>query len=287
MFHPSNIASITLDEFPVAASLTDNFANPTTTVVGSMLMVWDGATWDRVPGNSTDGTLVNLGTNNDVTVTGSVTANAGTNLNTSLLALEAGGNLAGAATSLAIMDDWDNAASDGASVSGDVAHDSADAGEPVKIGFKAYDPASMPSDVTANDRVNGVADLKGRQMVYLGTTLDSTNDSISTIFSTHSNTNTSANAASLVIKASAGRLIEIRGYNAKASAQFIQVHDAASLPADTAVPEETFTVAASSNFTISFSEDKSFTTGIVVCNSSTEATKTIGSADCWFSADYR
>jgi hypothetical protein len=36
-----------------------------------------------------------------------VTANAGTNLNTSALALEAGGNLAGAATSLAILDDWD------------------------------------------------------------------------------------------------------------------------------------------------------------------------------------
>jgi hypothetical protein len=36
-----------------------------------------------------------------------VTANAGTNLNTSTLALESGGNLAGAATSLAILDDWD------------------------------------------------------------------------------------------------------------------------------------------------------------------------------------
>lgn len=38
---------------------------------------------------------------------GQVTANAGTNLNTSALALESGGNLAGAATSLAIIDDWD------------------------------------------------------------------------------------------------------------------------------------------------------------------------------------
>lgn len=41
------------------------------------------------------------------TVSGTVTANAGTNLNTSALALESGGNLAGAATSLAIIDDWD------------------------------------------------------------------------------------------------------------------------------------------------------------------------------------
>lgn len=61
-----------------------------------------------IPGDATNGLLVNLGANNDVTVTsGSITANAGTNLNTSALALETGGNLAGAATSLAILDDWD------------------------------------------------------------------------------------------------------------------------------------------------------------------------------------
>jgi hypothetical protein len=68
-----------------------------------------GANGDRthVPADA-DGLLVNLGTNNDVTVTsGSITANAGTNLNTSALALEAGGNLAGAAASLAVIDDWD------------------------------------------------------------------------------------------------------------------------------------------------------------------------------------
>lgn len=54
--------------------------------------------------SAADGLLVNLGSNNDVTVTGSVTANAGTNLNTSSLALESGGNLAAAATSLGLLD---------------------------------------------------------------------------------------------------------------------------------------------------------------------------------------
>lgn len=54
----------------------------------------DGTTDARAPISATDGVLVDLGTNNDVTVTGSVTANAGTNLNTSTLALETGGNLA-------------------------------------------------------------------------------------------------------------------------------------------------------------------------------------------------
>lgn len=100
--------SITADtELPAAAALADNTSNPTTTSVGTFPHVYDGATWDRMRGDSTDGTLVNLGANNDVTVTGTVTANAGTNLNTSALALESGGNLAASATSLAAIDDWD------------------------------------------------------------------------------------------------------------------------------------------------------------------------------------
>lgn len=34
-------------EFPAAAALADNTANPTTTCVASMLMCFDGTTWDR------------------------------------------------------------------------------------------------------------------------------------------------------------------------------------------------------------------------------------------------
>lgn len=72
-----------------------------------------------------------------------------------------------AEASLSVLDDWDNAASDGASVSGDVAHDSADAGEPVKVGFKAYSPdGTTPGTAVAeNDRTNAKADLDGIQYV--------------------------------------------------------------------------------------------------------------------------
>lgn len=94
-------------ELPAAAAVADNTANPTVPGVASFPHVFDGSTWDRAPGTSADGLLVNLGANNDVTVTGSVTANAGTNLNTSSLALEAGGNLAAVAASLSVLDDWD------------------------------------------------------------------------------------------------------------------------------------------------------------------------------------
>jgi hypothetical protein len=69
-------ATVTVDsELSVAASLTDNFANPTAGGVGAFNMLWDSATWDRAPGTAADGALVNLGANNDVTVTsGSITA---------------------------------------------------------------------------------------------------------------------------------------------------------------------------------------------------------------------
>lgn len=95
--------------------------------------------------------------------------------------------------------------------------------------------------------------------------------------------------ASSVSKGSAGVLYSISGYNSKTTGQFIQVHNSATLPADTAVPIVIFFVSAQSNFYYSPSEKfgKFFSTGIVVCNSSTGPTKTIGSGDCWFNVLYQ
>jgi len=68
--------SVTVDsEFPAAATITDNFSNPSTTSVMSMGMLYDGSAWDMMKGDATNGALVNLGSNNDVTVSGTVTAN--------------------------------------------------------------------------------------------------------------------------------------------------------------------------------------------------------------------
>lgn len=101
------------------------------------------------------------------------------------------------------------------------------------------------------------------------------------------NISVAAYVSNKVVKATAGTLYRITGFNSSVSAQFIQLHDAATLPADTAVPVLVQKVAAGSNFTIEFgSIGRSFTTGIVVANSSTGPTLTVGSADLWIDAQY-
>lgn len=88
-----------------------------------------------------------------------------------------------------------------------------------------------------------------------------------------------------VLKNSAGTLVWLTGYNSKASAQFIQVFNSATVPADTAVPIATLTAAASSNFSVPIpAAGLPLATGIAVSNSSTGPTKTIGSADVFFTA---
>lgn len=135
-----------------------------------------------------------------------------------------------------------------------------------------FDPNFLSAKTAAGVPVNVIANADG---------------SLGTSPITPLNVGTAAYAASLIVKATGGILFSVTGYNSKASAQFIQIHDSATLPADTAVPKLVITVPASSNFTLDFGDrGMAFTNGIVLCNSSTGPTKTIGSADCFAVARY-
>jgi hypothetical protein len=111
---------------------------------------------------------------------------------------------------------------------------------------------------------------------------------LSTATYTWDQSKTTAYAASLVVKAAPGVIRSIHGYSSRGSAQWVQLHNTTSLPADTAVPDVIATVATVANFVIDFGEDGYYcSTGITICNSSTGPTKTIGSADCWFVVKYK
>jgi hypothetical protein len=47
-------------ELPAAAALADAAGNPTTPTVGSALLIFNGATWDRLRGDTTNGAFVNV-----------------------------------------------------------------------------------------------------------------------------------------------------------------------------------------------------------------------------------
>lgn len=93
--------------------------------------------------------------------------------------------------------------------------------------------------------------------------------------------------ASAVVKASSGTVHRISGYSSDANPVWIQLHNAASLPADTAVPLLTIYVGAGENFDFDLSEIGRFCDkGIVISNSSAGPTKVIDGATAWYNIQY-
>ena len=150
----------------------------------------------------------------------------------------------------------------------------------------ASDQSSIPVAAT----LQAGSDIVGK--VGIDQTTIGTTNGISVV---PSSTSTAANSslastaleASHVIKASAGRLYQLTGVNTKSSGQYIQVFNSTTVPADATAPVLLCYVPANANFSFDFGPiGRYFSTGIAVSNSSTAATKTVGSADCWFNAEY-
>jgi hypothetical protein len=129
-------------------------------------------------------------------------------------------------------------------------------GADVTQGAKA-DAKSTATDTTAVSIMSVLKEISF--MLQNPASISATNGSIgagTTVAST-------ALEASHVLKAGTGTLVSVSGYNSKTSAQFIQVHNSTTVPADTAVPTAILSVGPQQNFNFDVPlTGMSFSTGI-------------------------
>ena len=197
--------------------------------------------------------------------------------------------------SLSVLDDWDE--SDRAKVNLIVGQAGIAAGTGV-------DGATVPrvtlaTNVALPAGTNAIGKLAANSGVDIGdvdvTSIAAGTNIIGGTFPTPSgaaaqalsNDTSAAYEASSVTKASAGTVYGVTGYNSRTSAQFFQLFNSTTVPADATAPVITIRVAALSNFSIDFGVyGRRFSTGIAWSNSSTGATKTIGSADIFCDVNF-
>ena len=101
------------------------------------------------------------------------------------------------------------------------------------------------------------------------------------------NANSRAAAASLVVSTSPCLVFGFTVSSTNAAAQFIQLHDGTALPSNGTVPVVVFKVPATDvigNAWVPY--PRAFRQGCVICNSSTQHTLTIGSADTLFDVQF-
>lgn len=131
----------------------------------------------------------------------------------------------------------------------------------------------------AADQVSRGGDLVNRQQVGLDVSAEAEG--------ALTNATSTAYEASHVVKASPGRVYRIDVYSSLGSAQWIQLYNSTTLPANGVAPAAIIKIATIASVTWDFGPyGRYFSTGIVIGNSTTGPTKTIGAADTWFDVQY-
>lgn len=92
----------------------------------------------------------------------------------------------------------------------------------------------------------------------------------------------------LLASSGPSRLIGFTVYSSKNANQFVLVFDSATIPADNAVPLFVLPILTQNQTSAYYGhEGRVFYQGIVVCNSTTDTTKTIGSKDCFIDVQWK
>jgi hypothetical protein len=101
------------------------------------------------------------------------------------------------------------------------------------------------------------------------------------------NATSQALGISLIVKSGAGSLVAVTGFNNNAAARFLHIFDTQGALANGMVPVVVISVAIAGNYSQNWTSlGRAFARGIVLANSTTAATLTLGTADFWFDAQY-
>lgn len=91
---------------------------------------------------------------------------------------------------------------------------------------------------------------------------------------------------SAVVKTGDACLYGFTVTNTKASLQFVLVFDRATVPANGSVPLIAKSVPTADAVGFDWLPPRAFSAGIVICNSTTQGSLTLGAADCLFDVQY-
>lgn len=234
-------------ELPAAALMTDNTVTPTAPAVAAFGMQYDGATWDFMRGDATNGTKVQPAVGGAGAVTAATPRTTLASDDPAVVALQ-------------IIDDWDETNRAAVNlIAGQVG---------VQAGAGAVDALTQRVAIATDANDVDVLSLPELPLNESSATY------APTLFS-----NLGADAT-LNVKATAGNVFSVYCNNENASDRFLQLHNTATVPAGAAVPLYTFRVPATGDVLIGTdfftAKGGRFTTGIAFAFSTTKDTYTAG-----------